>query len=269
MDSATALDFETLQTLKLRDCRGWNHLLERIMQLRRPVGLKVLEICESPGLRTCELDPDLRHADLVGVVSEFLATFVGLEGLFVSIEGPADMDRLWSGVINHRATLKRFVHYQGIEDEPDVMTLGYDEPGEISLMSLDEFQLEAIGLTLFPEYLHEENDTEQPVKLERLDFHLKKLVDWAFGPDGIASLQFIACGDWSHGGGRKSQGRKVHDRDVIICRSESETGNGHRVLRRDNSTANEEFEKIVGAHRELLEACPSEQFLPRLWAGFY
>lgn len=125
------------------------------MQLRRPVGLETFEIQQEPDL-------ELRSDDPVGVISDFLATFVGLEGLYVST-GPGDMDRLRKGVIKHCATLKRSVYCQRIldadpasdyfEEEYDLMTLGYSKPREICLMSLDELRLEAIGLTLLSQYL--------------------------------------------------------------------------------------------------------------------
>lgn len=105
---------------------------------------------------------------------------------------------------------------------------------------------------------HERKYSRRPVRAYTLDLHLKKLVDWAFRYNGIASLQFIACGDRTHGG----EGTHA-DRDVIIYRSKNGTGRGHMVLERPYPAAKgPEFERIVSAYRDLLEACPTESLLP-------
>jgi hypothetical protein len=42
--------------------------------------------------------------------------------------------------------------------------------------------------------------------------------DWAFGPDGILSLQFLVFGDFAHNG-------RYAKYNVLLCRDESAEGN--------------------------------------------
>lgn len=150
-----ALDFGTLRTLKLRNCKGWDILLEKAVQLRRPVRLRTLEILEGSGMDSF---------DSLYTISRFLDTFDGLEELYVSVAGPEDVADLWDGVIAHRATLKRFVHHQRIietdfdsehfEKEFDLMDLGCRYPSDVDRWKdIDKLQLEAIGLSALPEFL--------------------------------------------------------------------------------------------------------------------
>lgn len=58
------------------------------------------------------------------------------------------------------------------------------------------------------------NSGDQGSESYRLRPPLRHLAQWAFVPDGIPSLKFIACGDYAYGG-RSSGSERV---DVILCR---------------------------------------------------
>lgn len=89
---------------------------------------------------------------------------------------------------------------------------------------------------------------------------LIRLAEWAFGPDGIPSLKFIACGDYAYGG-RPSD--SYEDRaDVILCRPEGGSQESFRILSRFDDQLREEREEIIEAYRDFLEACPAD---PLLW----
>lgn len=86
---------------------------------------------------------------------------------------------------------------------------------------------------------------------------LRHLAQWAFGPDGIPSLKFIACGDYAYGG-RPSGSERV---DVILCRPKVGSKKAFRVPDRFDDKAKEERTGIIDMYRDLLEACPVEPLL--------
>lgn len=147
-DAVGVFDIGVLQTLRLRNCGGWDVFLKDIVRLCLPIGLKTLEILAKPGMLTCDADE---------VLSKFLAAFNGLEELYVCLQGPLPTNLVWPGVINHRATLKRFVHHLRMVDldsefnqEIDEADLGLNV-GDAFLESLDKIQLEAMGLSIGPQ----------------------------------------------------------------------------------------------------------------------
>lgn len=90
---------------------------------------------------------------------------------------------------------------------------------------------------------------------------LRRLAEWAFGPDGIPSLKAIACGDYAYGG-RPSNFEHV---DVILCRPEAGSEEGFRILDRFDDKSREEREEIIDAYRDFLEACPVDPLLVGYW----
>lgn len=147
-DAVTLFDFNVLRTLKLRNCEKWDILLDKAVQLGLPIGLKTLELRVKPG----KLDSNSDE-----VLSKFLTAFNGLEELYVCLQGPLPTNLLWAGVINHRATLKRFVHHlrhlipdehhPNLQLELDEADVGLNV-GDAFLQSLDRFPLEAIGFSV-------------------------------------------------------------------------------------------------------------------------
>lgn len=147
-DAVTLFDFSVLRTLKLRNVEKWDTFLEGAVRQGLPIGLKTLEIQAEPGPLSSGADE---------VLSSFLAAFEGLEELYVGLQGPLPANLLWPGVINHRATLKRFMHHlRTLDHDPDRLQqldeadLGLNV-GDAFLESLDKFPLEAMGLSIGPE----------------------------------------------------------------------------------------------------------------------
>lgn len=145
MKSVRVFDFSVLRNLKLRNCEKWDDFLENVVRLRLPIGLKTLEVHARPGLLNCDADE---------VLSKFLAAFDGLEELYVGIQGPLPYNFLWTGVVAHCATLKRFVHHlRTVDHDPDYIDeldegdLGWGDADEF-LKCLDKFGLEAMGLSI-------------------------------------------------------------------------------------------------------------------------
>lgn len=91
----------------------------------------------------------------------------------------------------------------------------------------------------------------------RLNEQLRRLAEWAFGPDGIPSLKVIACGDYAYGG-RPSQ--KTDSVDVILCRPKPGSQEGFRILTRFDDECREEREEIIDDYRDFLGACPVDPF---------
>jgi hypothetical protein len=156
---ARAINFDTLRSLTLRTCPDWHKFLTEAMELDLPTRLKRLEI------------QDCDNGSFLGydVIYDFLATFQGLEELFVSYMGPEPTLQLWNQVILHHATLKRLVHHQrtvNLDDEspyfeemkdlPDLAILSEEireikgDPSQNPLARLD---LDFIGLCCIPERL--------------------------------------------------------------------------------------------------------------------
>lgn len=88
----------------------------------------------------------------------------------------------------------------------------------------------------------------------RLQPQLSRLAEWAFGPDGIPSLEVIACGDFAYRG-RPSGFKRV---DVILCRPAVGSEEGFRILDRFDDSSSEEREEIIDTYRDFLEVCPVE-----------
>ena len=104
-----SFDFGSLFLLRLRRCPGWGLLLELLASSSRPMRLKVLEIQSSP--LTIHSDDNM-SAKENQTIAAFIQTFQGLRELIISTYGPDDSTGLWNAMLNHRATLARFVQHQ-------------------------------------------------------------------------------------------------------------------------------------------------------------
>lgn len=99
-----SLGFDSLQSLKLRNCHGWELLLERFTNRAEPFKLSSLELhCAATSSAYFEKE------DLVDVIQKTH----GLEELFLSTGrlGVKGIVELWKTVFHHRASLRRFVHH--------------------------------------------------------------------------------------------------------------------------------------------------------------
>lgn len=157
-EAVGVFDFGVLRTLKLRNCDKWDMLLEEAVRLCLPIGLKTLEI-HTRYNRLYHIESYEGEEVWNGgeVLLKFLAAFSGLEELSVGLEGTPVFDKILPGLLGHRATLKRFVHdlrtvsgQWALERVPSAdSSLDDDEFARL----LDQFQLEAMGLSLNPAQL--------------------------------------------------------------------------------------------------------------------
>lgn len=96
-----------------------------------------------------------------------------------------------------------------------------------------------------------ESDTEQVGTLVRLRKEFRQFAEWAFGAQGVSSLQVVAYGDFAYGG------RKAH-RNIVLCRSLDERKH-YRILRPSEAMA------VLDEHRDMLEALPTAPILDGKW----
>ena len=79
-----------------------------------------------------------------------------------------------------------------------------------------------------------------------------ELCKWAFGPQGIPSLQVIAFGDFSRG----LAGDALEN--IFVCRNESDAGDGHdyQVFDPRDKEHEHEWAAFVLPFKGFLGACP-------------
>jgi hypothetical protein len=100
---ASAVNFDTLRSLTLLRCLGWDTFLTRATELNLPIRLKAFE------LHIIDATP---HDWGRPVVEDFLISFKGLEHFFIDEPGQERTLEFWDEVTHHQPTLKRFVHHQ-------------------------------------------------------------------------------------------------------------------------------------------------------------
>jgi hypothetical protein len=113
-----------------------------------------------------------------------------------------------------------------------------------------------LGFKGYREGFHDESEEEFSAALP--DIH--QFTSWAFGPDGLPSLQVLCYGDFSY------QGRRPY---ISFCRSKSLdcqnaydsnsriSVQAYRVVRREDVTEQE----ILQINARFLEACPEDSLL--------
>lgn len=107
---AEAFDFSSLRSLKLRLCPGWDDFLQHVREFCQPITLKSLEIQVAT-----EMEDNFRDT-----ITEFLESFEGLEKLFISTNSEKDPVDLWYALLQHKSTLRRFVHHVRGGDNEDL-----------------------------------------------------------------------------------------------------------------------------------------------------
>jgi hypothetical protein len=113
-----------------------------------------------------------------------------------------------------------------------------------------------LGFKGFHEGFHDESEEKFSVALP--DIH--KFASWAFGPDGLPSLQVLCYGDFSY------QGRRPY---VTFCRSKSlDCRNGYESISRISDKSYRAVTREDVAEQEILhinacflEACPEDSLL--------
>ncbi|KAK7755480.1 hypothetical protein SLS62_002410 [Diatrype stigma] len=96
-----------------------------------------------------------------------------------------------------------------------------------------------------------EGDTEQVGASVRLRKEFRQFIEWAFGPQGVSSLQIVAYGDFAYGGRDPYQ-------NIVLCRSSDERMH-YRILSPYEAMA------VLEEHRAMLEALPMAPILYGKW----
>lgn len=107
---AQAINFNTLASLRLRECPSWDTFLESAMVFKSVIKLKTLELQYSE-----DVAEDVGYV----VVEAFLGSFEGLEELFLGSLVPENTLELWNLITHQQATLRIFVHHR--------RTVGFDD----------------------------------------------------------------------------------------------------------------------------------------------
>jgi hypothetical protein len=153
---ASAFDFRSLRSLKLRFCPGWEGFLCHIRSLQQPIFLQTLDI---------QSNVEYDNADnAASTISAFLEAIEGLQHLFISTSSPSETLPIWRSMLRHRSTLRRFVHHQRSIDfrneEPcDLPDLSLIVPDDLAPLEdplqhpFNNLDLECVGLCCRPQYL--------------------------------------------------------------------------------------------------------------------
>ncbi|KAF9781044.1 hypothetical protein IL306_014524 [Fusarium sp. DS 682] len=89
-------------------------------------------------------------------------------------------------------------------------------------------------------------------KTPPLQQSFRNFADWAFGPEGITSLEYIVAGDLSHG-------KRYSEDNALICRADV----GERRYRAiSQESGGPEWQDIKSRFGSALEACPVENIVP-------
>ncbi|KAI3571534.1 hypothetical protein IWW34DRAFT_795891 [Fusarium oxysporum f. sp. albedinis] len=136
---ALAIDFNVLRVLKLRGCYGWCEILEHLTASRVKLEITTFELIAAG-----DKSPAVEIRD--DTINEFLASFTGLQELYLLVSAPwFPCGQFSSAIANHRATLRQCVLdglWENIPEEPERRMLAAPF-GEGFLGILD---LQAIGL---------------------------------------------------------------------------------------------------------------------------
>ncbi|CAH0022673.1 unnamed protein product [Clonostachys rhizophaga] len=324
-DLARAINFQTLQSLKLRTCPDWFGFLNAIVEDKVKLNLKAFELTDDLG--EYQKTQDGYYAACVASMPAFLASFQGLEQLHLAVFGIRNTAAEWQGCArDHRESLKSLVFHERfanwdrqsygsgqVSDSgylllPDERKLFKEDPSQnpLSLFNLnflgvccrtenvqsllaglkERNTLKILHIRASSAYLemveHSEAvsqlDLEKAMIVNQQDFDstnfddplrhvvrpkrpVKKeaeevkpefldMVRWAFGPEGINSLDVLAFGDFSNGC-REPQNNLVFSRN--------RTGNkwGFSRIHVDG----EEWHDVLDQYGDAIEACPTDRLL--------
>jgi hypothetical protein len=106
MEMAHAFNWSRLRSLHLRFCRGWEEFLQQVIQSSQKINLTCVMLEPSPTLES--------PGEEVETICSFLSSFTGLRDLFLSTNEQHGTLDIWRAALNHRATLKTFVHNQRV-----------------------------------------------------------------------------------------------------------------------------------------------------------
>ncbi|KAK0615555.1 hypothetical protein B0T17DRAFT_538464 [Bombardia bombarda] len=277
------VDISQLRSLILRSCLGWVEFLTAMTSSGLPIRLKVLEVV-SQGF----VDGRARE-----VLTNFINAFEGLEELYIwwpigQIVSTNDWDGIASG---HRATLKRLIHcdcgacISVVKNGFGMECIGTRRLTKVFTDELSKAPRAKQTLkflhTRYKYIWNGEHLGESPSWLrpdlerssESVAYSLTDeedasrrtwlaqppaswLAEWAFGPDGLPSLEAVALGPTSHPENDPHYtDKKVEEENIILCRSVPGARVGQsnfNVPRRGGRL----WTKIVDEYGTFMRACP-------------
>lgn len=100
---ASAIDFQSLQSLGLHSCPGWDQfLLRSLSELESHQKLKTLEI----------RDDCIAPTTIERILNEIISSISRLEGLFLNHLAPVGTLKMWENITRYQGDLRHFVHHQ-------------------------------------------------------------------------------------------------------------------------------------------------------------
>lgn len=126
-----------------------------------------------------------------------------------------------------------------------------------------------IAKNVFHEFLSTDVEEKAGALFPKVPQNELAFAHWAFGPDGLTTLQVLALGDFSF------QGRFADDQ-VLLCRQEqrtsgsaddalSPTANPPELTFREVTGEDVNLQALIDAQSDLLEACPVGSLLRPLF----
>ncbi|OAL51397.1 hypothetical protein IQ07DRAFT_631268 [Pyrenochaeta sp. DS3sAY3a] len=115
--------------------------------------------------------------------------------------------------------------------------------------------LEDVGVDTATTSQSGENGAESECSPKKLTARLHNLAQWAFGPQGLPSLEAIICGDFSYDG-------RYHQSNVFLSRNYGHqqhdcAGQTFRQLSQDDQQRRE----LLGEYKDMISACPATPLL--------
>ncbi|KPM41357.1 hypothetical protein AK830_g5172 [Neonectria ditissima] len=136
----------------------------------------------------------------------------------------------------------RLLHLrQCSRDLKDVPSLVFKAEDSVGMVAMDTIPCDR-------DHTHTAADETGTQNTHELRDEFRRAVEWAFGPDGVASLETIAYGDFAYD--------SREGKSLMLCRS-ADQPSGFQILSKDCC----QWQEVLGKYRNVLEACPIEQFL--------
>ena len=153
-------------------------------------------------------------------------------------------------------------------DDQDSLTIDRDSLSNESTFSDDDLFDAAVGSiakNVFYEFLSTDIKEKAGALFPGIPRDELAFAHWAFGPDGLTTLQVLALGDFSF------RGRFANDQ-VLLCRQEqrtsgsaddalSPTAHAPELMFREVISEDRNLQALVDTQGDLLEACPVDSLL--------
>ncbi|CAG9973800.1 unnamed protein product [Clonostachys byssicola] len=229
---ASAIDFQSLQSLGLHSCPGWDQFLLRSLgELETHQKLKTLEI----------RDDWIEPTTIERILNQITSSISRLEALFLNHLAPVGTLKMWENIARYQGDLRHFVHHQRQITPKSTKSCLYgmgEDFGSLSLPSeelIDQqfsgLNLESIGLSCEPKYFLKllpslrKMSSLKVIHIRRSyydyqdcwaafddKYHMRKLtpgtlrpefrefIETVFGAEGLPSVEVIVYGQTSYCG---------------------------------------------------------------------